>query len=158
MAIHDPVIHPSEVLLSSQLETTSNEELEPNNTGDTTAINDSVLQSTYHTLNTNSSNANATTQQLDIAHDSTVSDITPVNISETHDCIVSASNLSEVDAQSDFNTSLMSNDHAEPGTICFVCNNNSLAVENPKAIRSSIIYSFNCIRYSSSVMSRDSRV
>ena len=136
MAIHDPV-------MSSQLETTSNEKLEPNNTGDTTAINDSVLQSTCHTLNTNSSNANATTQQLDIIHDSTVSDITPANISETHDCIVSASNLSEVDAQSDFNTSLMSNDHAEPGTTCFVCNNNSLAVENAKAIRSSIVNSFN---------------
>ena len=124
MAIYDPVIHSGELQLSSQLEATSNPELEPNNAGDITPISDSGLQPTAFILNTNSSNDNAntsTTQQLDIVHDSTVSDTTPANISETRDSIVSARNSSEMSTQSEFNTSSLSNDvysHAEPGITC----------------------------------------
>ena len=106
METYDPVMHSQ---LSSQLETTCNPELEPNNAGGLTPISHSMLQTTTHVLNT------STTQRLDIIHDSTL----PANISETHDYIVSGSNLSQMNSQSEINTSSMSNNvhsHAEPGT------------------------------------------
>ena len=105
-----PVMHSQ---LSSQLETTCTPEVEPNNADGLTAISHSMLQTTTHVLNT------STMQQLDIIHDSTLSDVIPANISVIHDYIVSASNLSQMNGESEINTSSMSNDvhsHAEPGT------------------------------------------
>ena len=129
-ATYDPVMHSQ---LSSQLETTCTPELEPNNAGGLTAISHSMLQTTTHVLNT------STTQQLDIIHDSTLSDVIPADISETHDCVVSGSNLNQMNGQSEINTSSMSNNvhsHAEPGSyvhiICYVCISKSLAVGNQK--------------------------
>ena len=108
-ATYDIVMHSQ---LSSQLETTCNPELEPKNAVDLTPTSHSMLQTTTHMLTT------STTQQLDIIQDSTVSDI-PANISETHERTVSASNLSEMNSQSDINTSSVSNDvhsHKESGS------------------------------------------